>query len=287
MARTDAMSILTSQETADKLAELDGQLIENIQKDALSTVLKNTQYSGDPTTGSVEINRFKNAEAAAYGTARAAGEGAKLMNSGKVVINLDQDKEIVEEIAWKDLKLFGIVGLADRRTANHSKRAAADLDRVFFAVAEAAATEVEITKDAIEEALEEVIVNLETTNNDWVDGVERADMAVTLNPTTYSKVRNYIDKIDGGAGKEAVEYFHGVRVYSNVRQTVDVLLQRVGSVAQPAMFQQYAAEKIGLSNDCAIELFYSYGTKAVTPDLIRKATLTAVTPVEPTEETTE
>ena len=197
MARTDAMSILTSGATADKLAELDGQLIENVQKDALSTSIKNVNYSGDPTTGSVEINRFKNAESADYGTARTAGAGNKLKNTGKVTINIDTDKEIVEEIANKDLQLFGVAGLADRRTANHSKRVAAALDRAFFATAEAAATEVEIDTDAnIEDAVEAVIQTVETVNNDWVDGVNREDLVLTLTPAVYGKLRNYIDKIE-------------------------------------------------------------------------------------------
>lgn len=274
MARTDAMSIITSQATADKLAELDGQLIDNIQKDALSSILKNQEYSGDPTTGSVEINRFKNAESQNYGTARTNAAGNKLKNTGKVTVNVDTDKEIVEEVANKDLMLFGIAGLADRRTANHSKRVAAALDRAFFATAEAASTNVSIPNGAtIEEAVEKVIQTLETVNNDWVDGVNREDIELTLTPAVYGKLRTYIDKVqDGGATKEAVEYFHGVRVYSNVRQTKGILCQYHGAVAQPVIINQYAAEKIGLSNDVAIELFYSYGTKAVMPDLIFSAT---------------
>ena len=34
---------------------------------------------------------------------------------------------------------------------------------------------------------------------------------------------------------------------------------------------QYVAEKIPLSNAYGVELFYNYGTVAVTPDLIFKA----------------
>lgn len=269
MARTDALSILASQATADKLAELDGALIDSIQKIALSESIKNKEYSGDPTTGSVEINRFKNATSADYGTAREAGEGAKLLNSGKVVINIDTDKEIVEEIANKDLQLFGIAGLADRRTANHNKRVAAELDRAFFAVAEAAATEVEVEEGATaEEAVEAVIQACETVNNDWVDGVNREDLVLTLSPAMYGKLRTYIDAVDGGAGAESINMFHGVEVYSNVRQTSEILVQYKGAVAQPVLINQYEAEKIGLSNDVAIELFFSYGTKAVMPDLI-------------------
>ena len=97
MARTDALSITTNGSTADKLAESYGKVIDSIQKGAISEKIKNTDYSGDPTTGSVEVNRFNNAASNNYGTARTAGAGSKLINGGKVTINLNQDKEIVEE----------------------------------------------------------------------------------------------------------------------------------------------------------------------------------------------
>ena len=44
-----------------------------------------------------------------------------------------------------------------------------------------------------------------------------------------------------------------------------------GAVAQPVVVNQYGdPEKIQLSNDYAVSLFYDYGTKALTPDLIFK-----------------
>ena len=165
MAKTDALSILESAETKEKLAELDGKLIDAIQKEALSVRLKNTDYSGDPTTGSVVINRFKNSASAEYGTARKNGKGSQVSNNGKVTINLDVDREIIEEIENKDLKLFAVGGLAERRTANHSKRMAAELDRAFFTLAEKKAKAV--TLDAgvtdIEDVIEAAIQQVEKT----------------------------------------------------------------------------------------------------------------------------
>lgn len=282
MAKTDALSILESAEVKEKLAELDGNLIESIQKDALSNRLKNTDYSGDPTTGSVVINRFKNSESAVYGTARTAGKGSKLKNTGKVTINLDTDKEIIEEIENKDLKFFAVGGLAERRTRNHSKRMAAELDRAFFALAESKAKAVTLDDGVfnIEDVVEAAIQQIEKTNNDWVDGVDRADIVVTLTPSAYGKLRKYVDVIDGGVGAEEAPLFHGVRVYSNTRQTADVIVMRQGSIGQPVSIDDYAAERIGLSNASAIELFYSYGTAAVTPDLIAKIATLPTPPVE-------
>lgn len=272
MAKTDALSILESAETKEKLAELDGKLIDSIQKVALSNRLKNTEYSGDPTTGSVVINRFKNSESAEYGTARKNGKGSQITNNGKVTINLNVDREIIEEIENKDLKLFAVGGLAERRTANHSKRMAAELDRAFFALAEKKATAVTLAAGVtnIEDVVEAAIQQIETTKNDWVDGVDRSDIEVVLSTTAYGKLRKHVDIIDGGIGAEEAPLFHGVRVYSNTRQTADVIVMRHGSIGQPVSITDYDAERIGLSNASAIELFYSYGTEAVTPDLIAK-----------------
>ena len=272
MAKTDALSILESAETKEKLAELDGKLIDSIQKDALSNRLKNTEYSGDPTTGSVVINRFKNSESAEYGTARKNGKGSQITNNGKVTINLNVDREIIEEIENKDLKLFAVGGLAERRTANHSKRMAAELDRAFFALAEKKATTVTLAAGVtnIEDVVEAAIQQIETTKNDWVDGVDRSDIELVLSTKAYGKLRKHVDIIDGGIGAEEAPLFHGVRVYSNTRQTADVIVMRHGSIGQPVSITNYDAERIGLSNASAIELFYSYGTEAVTPDLIAK-----------------
>jgi len=115
MARQDALSIYINDTEKDKLAETYGDVIEAIQKGAVSEQIKNKNYSGDPTTGSVEIDRFKNAQINDLGTARTGGKGDKLKNTGKVTVNVDTDKEIVEEIAKKDIKLHGLSGMAEKR----------------------------------------------------------------------------------------------------------------------------------------------------------------------------
>ena len=276
MARTDALSIYSNAAgtTADKLAESYGKVIDSIQKGALSEQLKNKDYSGDPTTGSVEINRFKNSASANYGTARTAGAGTTLKNTGKVTINLNVDKEIVEEIEEKDVRTFGVADIIARRAGNHSKRAIADLDSSFFAALESAATAVTLPTGvtAIEDVAETMIQAIETVTNDWVDGVDRDMIALTLSPAAYGKLRNHIDKVmvENDYGKEEIEIFHGVRVYSNTRQTSAIIAQIFGAAGQPAMFNEYQDEKIPLSNAHAVEMFYSYGTGVVTPDLVKK-----------------
>jgi hypothetical protein len=275
MARTAASSIVSDAE-ADQLAESYGVVLENVQKGAVSEQLKNKNYSGDATSGSVEVSRFANAEVKAQGTARTAAAGDVLDNKGKVTINVDVDKEIVEEVKNKDVALRGIPNIVESRRENHGKRMVADLDRAFFAVAEAAGSEVVLTGiTAVEDQLEALIQSIETTNNDYVDGVDRDMIAVTMLPSAYGKVRNYLDtvKVQVGTDVEEFKAFHGVIVLSNTRQTKAALAQAIGSVGQLVLADQYDAERIPLSNDTAIELFYSRGTAAVSPDLIKWAAI--------------
>lgn len=269
MARTDALNIYIDNETKDKLAETYGKVIEAVQKGAISEQIKNKNYSGDPTTGSVEIDRFKNASVDDLGTARGAGKGKDLKNTGKVTININDDKEIVEELAKKDVKLYGLAGMAEKRKDNHIKRMIAYLDNAFFAEAESAGSSVNVGTGAIATKLEKLIQSVETTQNDWVDGVDRDMLVVTVKPSVYGDLLNYIDSVPNSLTGLKDDFFHKVRIYSNHRQTADAICMIDGAIGQPVAVDQYDAEKIPLSNDIALELFFSKGTKAVMPDLIK------------------
>lgn len=276
MARQDAMSITTDgASTKDKLAESYGKVIEAIQAGAISEQIKNTDYSGDPTSGSVEINRFANAKSQDYGTARTAGKGTALANKGKVTINVDTDKEIVEEIQSKDVRLFGIPDIIARRRKNHALRMIAELDRAYFTKLESVA-EGSVTLDAkivdIQDVAEEMIQSIATVNNEFVDGVDREMIVLTLSPAAYGKLRNYIDHVSVptvDSGEKQVAMFHGVRVFENARQTKAIIATIFGSAGQPVLSKPYNDEKIPLSDAHAVELYYSYGTEVVTPDLVK------------------
>ena len=275
MARQDALNIYLTDEVKDKLAETYGAVIESVQKGALSEQIKNKNYSGDATSGTVVINRFKNATIDDLGTARTGGKGNELKNNGQVTINVDTDKEIVEELARKDVKLYGLDGMAEKRKVNHIKQMIAYLDSEFFACAEAEGTEVELTATDIQEQIEELILSVETTKNDWVDGVDRDMIVVTVTPAIYSKVQNYIDSVPNSLTGLTDELFHKVRIYSNHRQTKPMIAMIDGAVAQLVTTDEYDAEKVPFGNAIALELFFSKGTKAVMPDLIKYADLTA------------
>lgn len=281
MARTNAISLLAGASTPATLAEIYGLVIENVQKSTLSTSLKSQQYTGNPAAGSVEFKRFANSEAKTYGTARTAAKGDKI-TVPPTTVNLSTHKEIVEEVAKFDLDTFGVAGIMQRRADNHVLTMAADLDRAFFAEANTSGTAFTpgsgVTE--IQDIVESMIQTLEVVKNDYTDGVDRGMMDLVLSPAQYGKLRTFLDtqsnpNVDT-AGEEFGMY-HGVRVYSCTRlaEKCNGLLMIRGAVAQPVVVDQYSnPEKIPLSNDFAVSLFYDYGIKALTPDLIFKWTAT-------------
>lgn len=290
MARTNAISLLAGASTPATLAEIYGLVIENVQKSTLSTSLKSQQYTGNPAAGSVEFKRFANSEAKTYGTARTAAKGDKI-TVPPTTVNLSTHKEIVEEVAKFDLDTFGVAGIMQRRADNHVLTMAADLDRAFFAEANTSGTAFTpgsgVTE--IQDIVESMIQTLEVVKNDYTDGVDRNMMDLVLSPAQYGKLRTFLDTQSNPNVNTAGEEFgmyHGVRVYSCTRlpvttETVETsktkttttngILMIRGAVAQPVVVDQYSnPEKIPLSNDYAVSLFYDYGVKALTPDLIFK-----------------
>lgn len=277
MPRITALNILAQDDGKAYLSELYASVIENVMKNLTSGRIKNMDLSGDPVSGSVEAKRFVNAKSQKYGTARAAGAG-NAVKAEPVTVAIDTDNEIVEELEEKDIRLYGVDGVMDRRAANHVLRMASELDSAFYAAANTAATavEVDMTGD-IADILEAVIQECENTQNDFVDGVPRTMMHLICSTAIYGKIRNALDKQSRANVDTAAEEFyswHGVETQSCVHLPAgcDFLLMVNGSVAQPVMADQYVAEKIPLSNAYGIELFYHYGTKVVTPDLIFKPT---------------
>ena len=285
MARINSLSILLSTSGKDQLAEKYGPVIENLQKATISGALKNTELSGDPTTGTVEAKRFVNAASAAYGTARAA----------PVTVALNVDKEIIEEIEEKDVRLYGVDNVINRRVSNHGKSMERELERAFFKEAATAGTTITLTKTSINEKVEELIQSIEATKNDFVDGVDRDMISIVLDTATYGELRSFLDTGTHNANVDtnAKEFglFHGVRVYSSVylptlteatsdsetkTTTVHMIGMVNGSVALPVMPTVAAPEKIQLSNAIGFGIFYSYGAKAVMSDLI-KVVSTSVT----------
>lgn len=274
--RIDAQSIMSGTDK-DKLAETLGGIIDNMQKSMISMQIKNKDYSGDMNAGSVEVSRFTNSKSKDAGTARTTGKGDLLDNKGKVKVFLDKHKEIVEELKASDIKTRGLGNILAKRAKNHRVTMERELENAFWKEAETAGTAITLPASAttIEEKIELVIQSIETVKNEFVDGVERDLIAISVKPTIYGQIRNYVDKIPGstlGFEVEKVGKYHGVIVFSNHRQSDDIIVSALDSIAQPVNVYPYDIKNIPLSNDLALMLFFDYGTKAVTPDLIKKVT---------------
>lgn len=275
MARTKALSLLQAAATRADLKEIYGIVIDNIQKDTLSSGLKSQAYTGNPAAGSVEFKRFVNSASKNYGTARAAAKGDAI-TAPPITVNLDTHKEIVEEVAKFDLDTFGVGSIMARRAANHIDTMVSDLDIAFFDAAATAATAVTPTGTTAVEKLEEAILTLETVKNDYVRGVPRNMIVAVVSPAFYSEIRTALDSLPNANVDTVAEEFamyHGVRVYNglNLPDGVDAIVMATGAVAQPVVTYQYGEpEKIPMSNDYAVSMFYDYGVKALAPDLIFK-----------------
>ena len=256
------------------LKEAYDGVIANVQKGTVSSKIKNTDLSGDPSAGTVEAKRFVNASSQAYGTARGAGKGTAV--KGKTVtVPINVDREFVEEVEQKDIKLLGVDGLVAKRSANHAQRLVAELDTAFFAEGKTAGTQFKpaSTMTDIKDIVESAILQLEKLKNNYIDGLDRSMLSITFDPDTYSAMRMYLDTVmntNVDTTTEEFNMYHGVKCYNSNRLPTGVKFEIMmdESIAQPVMSDVYTAEKIPLSDAVGIELFFHYGTKAVTPDTI-------------------
>ena len=276
MARLDALSIkMQDGSTAEKLAEEYGKVIENIQHITLASRLKNTDLSGDPTSGTVEAKRFVNVASQSYGTARGNGQAQKI-KAKPVVVPLNDNTEYLEEVEEKDLKTYGVAGLIERRTRNHQDALARELDTKFFAEAVQQGTSFTPTgTPTIEDEIEEAIQTVETTKNDFVQGVPRNMIEIVMSPLYYGKLRNKINSIPNSNNLGVVPnyeegVFNNTKIYSSVflPSGVNYVVMVNGAVAQPVMTSIYNPKQIELSDAIGFGLFAYKGTKAVMEDLI-------------------
>lgn len=274
--RIDSLSVLLDGSSDGKmlLKEAYDGVIANVQKGTVSSKIKNTDLSGDPTSGTVEAKRFVNASSQPYGTARTAGKGKNVKGS-TVTVAIDTNREFVEEIEEKDIRLLGVDGLVAKRSANHAQRMIAELDTAFFSEGKTAGTQFKpaSTLTDIKDIVESAILQLEKLKNNYIDGLDRSMLSITFDPDTYSAMRMYLDTVvntNVDTTSEEFVMYHGVKCYNSNRLPSGVKFEIMmdESIAQPITSKPYSAERIPLSEAVAVEMFFYYGTKAVTPDTI-------------------
>jgi hypothetical protein len=287
----NALSIFINDTDKAKLQEIFGGIVENIQKKLLSSRLKSLNFKGDIKAGSVKFKRFVNSQSQNYGTARAAGKGAKI-TAPETVVNLDVYKEIIEEVEFSDIEKFGVPGLVERRRKNHLNSMAREFETAFFSAAVSGGTAFTPTTVPTGsnqlDILEEAAVALETTKNGYVDGVERNLITAVVSAQFYSQIRKSLDVLptnNTSVDKENITSYHGIAIESSIYlpSTVAFNLQAAETIAQPTYIKPYDAEKIPLSNTAAIELFYEYGTAVLAPELSTYVLNSALAVPEPGE----
>lgn len=271
--RLGALSIeLLSDSSKDKLAEEYGKVIENISTGTVAGLYSNKDLSGDPTSGSVEAKRFANIKGQKYGTARTGGKGQKI-KAQNVVVPIDDDVEYIEEVEEKDLQMYGVKGLIEKRTANHGMVMEIDNDVKFFKAMTDEGTDFTCEETAINKIVSKAISTMRKTKNDFVNGVPLQLIKVAFSEDAYNDMRDFLDttaksNIDTSIGE--IGRFHGVDVFStvNIPDGYDFIVFIDGAVAQPKHPVIYNPAQIELSKAIGFGMFVDMGTKCVTPDLV-------------------
>lgn len=255
--------------TKENLKQVLNGVLENVATKAISEQIKAKNGSGNPEGGVIEYKRFVNAELKDKGTARTAGKG-DAVKAKPVKVVIDTDKEIVEELQGKDVKLYGIDGMAERRKVNHQSAIIRYLDREFFKEVEKG-TEV-TAKDNIQDTIDELLQKARTLKNDFIDGIE-SDLLVIVVDSEYRKgMKKILDDLPNGTDpkEQAIGMYDSVRVYESIRmpEGIQAVVMMDGAIAQPYYVSEYSAEKVPFDDAVALEDFLYKGTKALMEDTI-------------------
>ena len=296
MAMTDALSIyLENVTTKAYLKNVLAGIFENYQKEALSARFKSKNANLNRAAGSYEFKRFANSTVRDYGTARTAGKGDKII-APPITVNLDKNKEIVEEVNFFDADGSftdeGFKAMVERRKTNFELSVTDFLDLDFFSVAKAggtAATALGVTDldstKSFKRQIETLIGKFEKTGkngteNKYVRGIDRRYMALILDSSLYGLVKDELNDCRNFSQMISDEKFtgiNGVACFSSVNlpDGVDYELMTMDSIAQPVLPSGFEFEKIPLSIEYAMEMFFRYGSKVLAPELVLHGKLAA------------
>lgn len=289
MAMTDALSIyLENGTTKAYLKNVLAGIFGNYQKEALSARLKSKNANLNRAAGSYEFKRFANSTVKDYGTARAAGKGDKII-APPIVVNLDKNKEIVEEVNFFDADGSftdeGFKAMVERRKMNFELSVTDFLDMDFFSAAKTggtAATSLGVTDldstKSFKRQIETLVGKFEKTGkngteNKYVRGIDRRYMALVLDSSLYGLVKDELNDCRNFSQMISDEKFtgiNGVACFSSVNlpDGADYVLMTMDSIAQPVLPSGFEFEKIPLSIEYAMEMFFRYGSKVLAPELV-------------------
>jgi hypothetical protein len=269
MARTDASLIYkTDGSTEQLLAEVYAGILDNFQTRALSAIVKNQIYSGDPRAGSVEFDRMLNTAVENYNVSATD----KHFRFEKVTVNLNLEKMLRERARQWDVDQYGPAGIVERKADSYTNSMVAHADRAFFTTAVSEGTELTLTGGTNRAKLDELIRALTDAETNYADGIDENQIVVFLTSSVYDSLKSDIDTlpnpVDGGV---RLGMYGGVQVYRNFRQTADAIAMVKGAGAQPIAPIGVKVQEIPGSVDFYVGLYFKYGVKMLMPELVRWA----------------
>lgn len=269
MARTEAISIFKANGTDEQLlSEAYGGVLDNYSTMALSAIVKNSQWSGDPRTGSVEFDRMLNTAVEDYNP-EATDKKFKIE---KVTVNVDTPKMIRERVTQWDIDEYGIDGIIERKSDLYTNSMIVFADRTFFAKAEAEGEEATLTADTPKGQLDQLIRTITDAKTDYADGVDESLVHVFLKSEAWDTLKGEFEKLPNPANGGVTLYdYNGVNVHRNFRQTKDAIIMVTGAGAMPIAPIGTAVDKIPGSVDYYVGLYFKYGVKMILPELVKYA----------------
>ncbi len=255
--------------TKENLKQVLSGVLENVSARAVSEQIKAKNGSGTPEGGVIEYKRFVNAELKDKGTARKAGKGDPV-KAKPVKVYIDTDKEIIEELQGKDVKLYGIDGMAERRKVNHQSAIIRYLDREFFKEI-LKGTKME-AKANVQDTIDALLQEARTLKNDFIDGIESELLVLCVDSKYRKEMKKILDDLPNGTDpkEQAIGMYDSVRVYEATRMPdgVRAAVMIDGAIAQPFYVSEYGAEKVPFDDAVALEDYLHKGTKALMEDTI-------------------
>lgn len=264
MAKTESINVLLDPSGKMVLDEAYGVLTDRFASASISNFLKNKNYSGDMSAGSIVIKKFQNGTPATYGTASTAGHG-EYLKGVETTINLSTRKEIITEVEQSDVVEMKLQELVNKRADSNAKSMEIDLDKAFFATAYSTGTETASTGATFKDVVEDMIVEVESVENNYYNGIDREFISIVCSPAKYGELRTYIDTTTTAnttIGEDVIPTYHGCKIFKSTRlpDGVDAIVMMDEAIAQPVYVNDYTAEKVAYKDAIALEVFYNYGT---------------------------
>lgn len=263
----ESLSILVATgEGKAYLAQEYGKVVENVNKGCIANLFKNRELSGTPGAGAYVARRFANVEVKDIDATKVMGDPSSV-KADDVIVAINIDKQAVEAVAEKDVRLYGVENFVERRLNNHQVRLIKTLEKAFWAEGTKGRALYSSSSDKAEQ-IDAMIVALEETKTQFVDGVDRENMGLILSPTYYTALQNKIDTLPG-VGGGTYQFFHNVRVFSStdLPTGVNAVLVREEAIAEPYYINPDNAGQYPGSEFYHFGLFLHAGAKLCSPEL--------------------